>query len=260
MAGPKGFEGFLRERGGANYCGPVLIGPSFVPIGAKVQLPALDLELPGLDQSPTRVRLVGSMGHIWRSGDMLDLLIITNRELGEKPSQQLCSPLLEPILCYLLIQAGSEQWRGGTCDELWRRPASCRVDIAHFDGISSYDYADCISPAEARNYLMDLTQGYLQPTTFDYMPFDLVSKTRELRTAYQIAESDRSLPSIRESYAALLRDCAAIDRERTEPYHRCKSLTELWPPHVPEDAFDKVRGRFQLLDRGPARIRSLEAS
>ena len=62
-------EAFLREHADRTFCGPVLIGESLTPLGAKLRFPALCLrpghELPA--DAPLDIRLAGWTPFAWHT-------------------------------------------------------------------------------------------------------------------------------------------------------------------------------------------------
>jgi hypothetical protein len=70
-----------------------------------------------------------------------------------------------------------------------------------------------------------------------------------------VKENEGELPDPRE-YVQLLQEAIEEDGEQEHPVFRGMKLLEIVEVRVPDDALAKVRRRFRILDRGPARIRN----
>jgi hypothetical protein len=148
IAGPRGLAQFVRERAAMQFCGPVLLGESVTPIGARQSFPALAL--------PDRVRLVGSEAFAWRSAEALDVLVLTSSGDKKVPDDALSVPMLEPLLVYLALLAGTEEQPNGESSAAWLGEREFRLHVAHEGGIASFSYqAGDISPEQARAYLAE---------------------------------------------------------------------------------------------------------
>jgi hypothetical protein len=237
VEGPGGLADFLREREGAEFCGPILLGESPTPVGARVRFPAL--ELPG----PTR--LVGTQPLVWRGAHAVDVLVLTSRSARKMPDDRLSAPLLEPALFHLALRAAGD----------WLGERAFRVHVGHEEGIASFTYLRGDAPPdEARAYLAALAADFLDRSGFDLLPFELIVSLEELRAAYSGAEDLGA-----EDYARRLREAVEADAEKDYPEYRPVKLLEITEPEVPDDALVKVRRRFRPLDRGPARAREGDA-
>jgi hypothetical protein len=249
---PGGLADFVRDRHGAKFIGPVLLGESPTPLGARTRFAALSLPV-----GDNAVRLVGAMPLVWHSADALDVLVLTNRKV---PPHQLSVPLLDPVLFYLALRASNDE-PGTSKKELrprsWLGKRVFRVHIAHREGLVSFHYhPEDVTPAEARDYLKLLAEDFLDRSCFDLLPFDIIVKDETLRQAY---ESDVESPRTSAEYAARLRESYEDDQDSDFPAYRAMRLLEIVDAQVPEDAYAKVRRRFRLLERGPARARAEDA-
>src|SRR5262249_23095927 len=95
----------------------------------------------------------------------------------------------------------------------------------------------------------------LDRTSFDLLPFVLLVKNKELRPAYTLTDEDPELIESRDRYSRRLQQALDEDELKEFRAYRPMKLLEIVDAKVPADAFDKVRRRFRLLDRGPARAR-----
>jgi exonuclease V gamma subunit len=247
IEGPRGLTTVLDALRGAAFCGPVLVGESISPVGAKRRFPAVEVSL----NDGNVIRLVGSLPLLWRSNDALDVLVITNQ--SRINADQLNKPLLEPVLLYLAIKA--DRSVDALSARVWAGERRLRVHIAHAQGVAQCEFpADEVTAEEARAYLATLAHDFLDAGTFDLLPFDLIAAKEILREGY-VADDD-ALPSPKE-YCSLLEE--AVDEDGEKDFHALyqkMKLLEIVNVKVPADALDKVRRRFRLLDRGPARARA----
>jgi hypothetical protein len=109
-----------------------------------------------------------------------------------------------------------------------------------------------IAAEKAKAYLVTLAGDFLDRAAFDWLPLDLIVADKRLKEAYLL--EDKALPDPQD-YARLFRERIEEDGEKEHPDYRAMKLLEIVEPRVPEDALAKVRRRFRLLDRGPARAR-----
>ena len=240
-------EEFLRERARLTVCGPLLIGESAVPIGARYRFPALCLPSAA---DGRQVRVVGSMSFAWCGERRFEVLLITNAK-GMKPAE-LSAYLFEPVLLYLTLLANEAPGAKGVSPQAWLAPRDFHVHVAHREGIQTWSYpAGSIAPKEAHTYLVELTRDLLNAEAFDLLPFDVIVKTPELSKAY--AEEGTPLPA--EQYRQLVEENVAEARENSFRFQPIPLLVDMIRAQVPEDALAKVRRRFRILERGPARLR-----
>jgi hypothetical protein len=297
IAGRDGLLKFLQGRAEAAFCGPVLLGESSTPIGARRIFPALKLTLGPL---PAAVRVVGSQAFVWRSDEALDLLVVTTSRSDMVPANALSGHMLDPLLFYLALKAGTETGPDEVSSAAWLEERDFRLHIAHEGGIATFTYlASDISPEQARVYLAELVCDFLDRGSFDLLPFDLAVSDEGLRlplvkTDYEILQVYRALPATEGEEAKRLRKSLGMDEEEEadpgrsdeeilagfrarypECYQEAIEADEekedhrvYWPmklmriveAEVPADAWDKMRRRFRLLDQGPARVRSGQAT
>jgi exodeoxyribonuclease V gamma subunit len=260
-----GLAEFLRQRWNTVFCGPVLLGESATPVGARTRFPALTLPLTG---DAGTARLVGSLPLVWHGVDAIDVLVLTNRSSARVPAHALSNPFLEPLLFFLALRASGEprsvssrlRQPGANASRLageglasWLEKRQFRIHVMHREGMVSFSYRpQDVSAKEARAYLTELVMDYLDRSSFDLLPFDLVANDPWLRQAY---ETDKVDEAVRAEYAAALRESFDEDQENDMPIYHPMRLLEIVPTCVPDDAYDKLRRRFRLFDRGPARAR-----
>jgi exodeoxyribonuclease V gamma subunit len=260
LEGPEGLQGLLQKLQAASFCGPVLLGESITPIGPRTHFPAVRLALPAHDAAgpPVEARLVGSLPFVWRSERSVDVLVVGSHSGRKVVPDRLSEPLLEPALMFLALKCGSEGRRGQAASSAWLGRRDFNVHVSHAGGISPYCYAgDDITVEEARAYLSQLADDFLDRGSFDLLPFDLlVADYRDrLRDAYILEDEDPKLAKLGAGYAQLFQEEADEDLEAFHPNYRPMKLMEIVDARVPAEAFAIVRRRFRLLDRGPQRAR-----
>jgi exonuclease V gamma subunit len=280
ITGADGIAHFLEERRTALFCGPVLLGESVTPIGARTRLPALQLEA---------ARVVGHQPCVWQSHDALDVLVLTNRDSRKILPDQLSVPMFEPLLFFLALKADSAPLLG---------EREFHLHLALVDGIATVTYrADDITSDEARAYLTELVRDLLDRTSFDLLPFELTGENRFLPLPYQKTDDeilgmlrqirdgsrekakplraelgtdagylssfdqpdDALLAEYQRRYATLFEETYEEDRLKDWPSFYPMELLEMVEPAVPADAWAKMQRRFTVLDRGPARNRQATA-
>jgi exodeoxyribonuclease V gamma subunit len=246
-------ETFLREQAGQTFCGPVLLGESLTPLGAKMRFPALTLraghELPA--DAPHEVRLLGSMPFAWHSPGRFEILIVTNSK--QIDGKEIHPSMIEPALFHLALLASAEPNADGMAAQRWLAQREFRLHVSHQAGIQTWTYpANSITTAEALSYLASLTRDLLDPQQIDLLPFDLVAKHKELKAAMHDEFATQITPDV---FVAMLEDEVADVRENPFSMFPIPPLVEMVHAQVPADALAKVQRRFRLLDRGPASIR-----
>ncbi|HZU35516.1 MAG TPA: exodeoxyribonuclease V subunit gamma, partial [Gemmataceae bacterium] len=281
LEGQRGLAAYLRERPGRTFCGPVLLGTNSAPVGARRRFPALCLPLPG--SSVPEARVVGNLPYVWYGAEAVDVLVLSRKHRSKDSHKQLSSPLLEPLLCLLALRAGSE----GAAGE-WLGECAWNIHLLDDQGVIPFTWdAAAISPALARAYLEELTTDFLDRACFDLLPFELLGEAC-LRGAYlepdepdflhwfeeaparlrarlkeepaaglEAADErdEKFLTEIRCRYREAFQDAVDADAEKPHPSYRPLPVSSLLKLEVPVDALDKIRRRFWLLDRGPARAR-----
>jgi hypothetical protein len=253
LEGPTGLVAFLQARNDAAFCGPVLLGESSMPIKPRCRLPSLTLATGNSESMPScQVSLTGALPLVWRSPIAIDVLVLTNKKEDKVPPDQLSAPLLEPALFYLALR--SDPQPGHSARREWIGDRIFRIHVTHKAGTHCISFLpeDC-TPDEAGNYLLALASDLLDRSSCDLLPFDLI-REKELREAFQSAESWPA--DKRVEYVRSIEEAYEDDQETpTGKKYYPMNLLRIVRPRVPLDAFDKVRRRFQLLDRGPARNR-----
>lgn len=260
IEGPQGLRHFLEKQQTAAFSGPLLLGESQTPIGPRTRFPALVLQLPGDAAAPTDVRLVGSLPYVWRSAAAVDVLVIGNHSSRKVVQDRLSAPMLEPVLMWLALRCGTDKRRGDVSSAEWLGRRDFHVHVAHADGITRFSYGHSdISAEEARAYLTELARDFVERDSFDVLPFDLLSADYrdKLRQAYTLADDDPQLKRLAPGYAQAFQETVDEDQEQPQfARYRPMRLMEIVAAEVPATAFDLVRKRFRLLDRGLARVRS----
>lgn len=244
-------ETFLRGRAGMTFCGPVLLGESLTPLGAKLRFPALRLR-PGqeLPADAREIRLLSSTLFAWHAAGRFEILIITNSKVD---GREVHASMLEPALFHLALLAGVEPNADGMSSQRWLERREFSLNLAHADGIQTWTYPpDSITGAEATQYLLELTRDFLDPAQFDLLPFDVLTSNKELQMAMHADFATQATP---EAFRLLLDEAVADARENTYGYDKIPPIVDMVNARVPADALAKVQRRFRLLDRGPASVR-----
>jgi exodeoxyribonuclease V gamma subunit len=246
-------EAFLRECANLRFCGPVLIGESLTPLGAKQRFPALLLR-PGheLPADATReIRIVGSTNFAWESPGRFEILIVTNSK--EIDGREISSAMIEPTLLFLALLANGEPNAEGMSAEKWLAQRAFTLHLSHRGGIQTLSYpAGSTTPAEALHYFVELTRDFLDPTQFDLLPLDVLLNAKELSLAFHEGFASQITP---ENFQAALEEAVTVQHEKPFDFFKIPLLVEMVHAQVPADALAKVQRRFRLLDRGPARNR-----
>ena len=246
-------ERFAFEE--AACCGPIQIGQSSTPLGARQRFPALRLSLPshpsgttGKDASGTACREVLLSGHTpfaWIGPNTLEIPVLTYKTSRTKVNPaQLTHYVFEPVLFYLALQAAEE-----SCAWLNERPL--KLHVVHDDGYTTYVYAG-ISSAQAREYLTALAADVLNPACFDRLPFLVFSGNKMLKKAYELNDGDNELVTLATDFKGRLEELLAEDGDQSFKPRFTSEAMDLVDARVPDDAFEKIRRRFKLLDSGPA--------
>jgi hypothetical protein len=246
-------EAFLREHAGMTFCGPLLLGESLTPLGAKLPFPALCLrpghELPA--DAPREIRIVGSTNFAWQAPGRFEILIVTN--ISEINGRGVSISMIEPALLFLALLASAEPNADGMSSQKWLAQREFVLHVAHQGSIQTWSYPPgCITPAEALNYFGHLTRDFLDPAQFDLLPFDVLGRNKELSLAFHEGFATQITP---ENYHLALEEAIAEVREDAYSFVKIPLLVEMVRAQVPADAMAKVQRRFRLLDRGPARLR-----
>lgn len=241
-------ESFLREHESCSFCGPVLLGESLTPLGARLRFPALKMELEG-----AQVRIVGWTEFVWSSADRVEVLVLTNSE--PKNPEVISRPMLEPALLYLALLANAEPNDEGLSSRAWLEQRDCLLHLVHPKGVLTWRYPHgCISPDQAAAYLTQLVADLLQPSQFDLLPFDMIRTNVNLRQAFKESATIQIAPDV---FRASLETMIEEDEEKNENRQmRVSPVVTLMGATVPPDAGEKVNRRFGLLSRGVFEIRT----
>jgi exonuclease V gamma subunit len=231
---------FLEPRQQVPNCGPILLGESIEPIGARQRFPALTVPLiRGLPRQPQgEARLIGSILQAWRSDTSVDVLIWCLQ--NQAADKELMRYLFEPGLMYLALTAGRSH------NDDWLGKREFVMHVAQANRVDRFSYPPgYVSPEEARHYLAELTTDYLDPKCLDLLPLSKIVGRQELYRA--ICQPDDQLGSLAEEFRTLLEEHLAEDAENGSIWNRWSTpLVELVGPRVPDDAFAKIRRRFWL--------------
>jgi exodeoxyribonuclease V gamma subunit len=242
--GKGGLEPFLRTRSAMTTCGPALLGASVTPVGAKMRFPPL--RLPRTDAP--EIRIVGSTPFAWFNRTTFEVLVITTA--AKVNANDLCAPMLEPLLLYLALLANPDTNVKGIAAKDWLSRRHFLLHVACPQGIQTWTHPiGLIAPDEAQRYLEQLTRDFLDPTQLDLLPFDLIAGTA-LRRVYD----ERSTATISaELYQHTLDE--KLTEQRENQYQRTVQIplvVDMASARVPADSLAKVQRRFGLLDRAAA--------
>ncbi|HYG73681.1 MAG TPA: exodeoxyribonuclease V subunit gamma [Planctomycetota bacterium] len=247
---------FVDDLSSAVFCGPVQIGHSHQPRGATLRFPALSLRNNALVPPADRDILVsGTCDLVWQSAEAIHIaLILHNKTTEDVGKDVLTHYLIEPVLFYLALLAGELDNPDGHSSRTWIGSRPLHLTIALEDGFAKFTYS--VSPAEAREYLSYLTNEFLKFAQLQTLPYFTIAKNEQLRGAFEYADDDPRLPQLRDDYPQLLQDALYEDEESAIPGDTRLRVTDLLSADIPADAFEIVRRRFRLLDRGPAQNRA----
>ncbi|HEX3315958.1 MAG TPA: hypothetical protein VHR72_13760, partial [Gemmataceae bacterium] len=220
IEGDGGLAKFLERQAKKPAIGPILIGESLTPVGARRQFPALELG---------GARVVGDLRFAWQTDAGVELLVSYGSEVDK--FGRLDRALLGPMLGLLAMTAADT-----SLDRI-----GFTLHVARKSGIDTFDVGGSLfRPAAAREYLGGLVRDFLDPACAELLPFAVVRSDFELRKAF--VEEDHGNPD----FPRLLVEAIANGSEYTYP-----ELTELAEAgfRVAEEAFRKVRDRFGPLQR-----------
>jgi exodeoxyribonuclease V gamma subunit len=246
-----GLADTLRRHEGHAFVGPMQIGPPRSPVGARLLLPPLRVETL---RGPATI--IGGHDIAWLDEGTISLLSIHTGSANRVREDALCRPLLAPLLFGLALRAGEAM---PEMKEFRSRFAGRElvVHIADKEKVESYQWSPGDLPTEAaRAYLIDLANDFLDPGGFDLLPADiLLTKNSRLEGAYR-DDGAMATPDDKKTYLDAFQKAVDKDAENADwRTYRPMKLLEIAPAKVPDDAYDKVRRRFQLLDKGLARAR-----
>ena len=220
IEGSGGLARFLEQQAKKPAIGPILLGESLTPVGARRQFPALDLG---------GVRVVGDLRFAWQTESGLELLVSYGSEVDK--FGRFDRALLAPMLGLLALTAADPSLE------------RCRftLHVARKSGIDTFDVGGPLfRPAAAQEYLGRLVRDFLDPACAELLPFAVLRSDWELRKAF--VQDDYGNPD----FPRLLTE--AIDRESEYRYRELVELAEAGF-HVAEEATRKIRDRFGPLQR-----------
>ncbi len=252
IQGQGALETFLRERTPGSFCGPVLLGESITPVGARLRFPALVLRIPSVTGEAERtIRLVGSSPLAWQTPGRFDILVLTTS--SKLDGRKIDVTMIEPTLLYLALLANTESTGDGTPTNAWMLRRDFFVHVAHGSGVQTWQHAHgSITSAEALQYLVELTRDLLDPAQFDLLPLQALFGTPELERGFDAGSALKIDPN---EYRQLLIDKLEDARENEYTKAPIPDIVEMIGATVPTDALAKVQRRLRMLDRGPAGVR-----
>jgi len=125
-----------------------------------------------------------------------------------------------------------------------------RVHVAYEKGVGRYSWSAAkVSAQQARDYLANLAAEFLDPAGFDLLPADILLTRKGLDRAFRQESNGQPSEETRLRYRTEFQAAIDDDGERFQfrSYQPMKLLS-LLSGKVPDDAFEKVRRRFRLLD------------
>jgi exodeoxyribonuclease V gamma subunit len=138
--------------------------------GEVARLPAVLLPQGGgsTDAAPTPLEISGEMHWLWQDvdGRWHGLVLACGRT---KPPRRPSHHLIQPLLTYLALRCAEPR-------ESAPGAGALTLYLAARRGIRPFCYH--ISPEVARRYLLDLASRYLDPHTYRWLPFDVVTQGR----------------------------------------------------------------------------------
>jgi len=181
----------------------------------------------------TTVELHGHRPYIWkdREGGWHSLVLAGSDKTPKKkdpPDKYILEPVLFWICCVM-----SEDGH----DRIGEPEVT--IHVVYKEGIRTWTY--CIHRDAAKEYMERLVSDYLNHERMEWLPFDVVT-SRSIKPHQRI--DDDMDDEKKETYYAQL--CEAYTDE-------ISFLVRLARPHIPDDAFDKVRDRFRIFFAGEIR-------
>jgi exodeoxyribonuclease V gamma subunit len=170
------------------------------------------------------VEIHGQLPWIWidHAGGWHALVLTgSGKKPGKEPDKYILAPLLFWLSC-LCTDAGRERLGG----------AAITFHVAYKEKVKTWTYG--VEPDEAEAYLTRLVSDYLNRERPEWLPFKPVTSQSvkpHLLSEDEMEEGDREVfyAQLREAYPE-------------EP----SFLVRLADPHIPEDAFERVRERFRI--------------
>jgi hypothetical protein len=189
---------------------------------------ALRLRVGGVDASEdtlqTGVEVHGQLPWIWKETETgWHALVVTGS--GKKPGSAPDKYILEPLffwLCCLSTQGG-RQWIGNS---------NVTFHVVYKEHVKAWTYG--VEPNSAETYVTRLVSDYLARKRPEWLPFK--AATSQSVKPHSMSDDEIGEGS-REDFCAELREDYADETSL---------LVRLADPHIPEDAFDRVRERFGI--------------
>ncbi|MBL7205437.1 MAG: exodeoxyribonuclease V subunit gamma [Desulfobacteraceae bacterium] len=181
------------------------------------------------EEIETRVELHGQLPWTWKDhgGDWNTMVLTGSGKTPKKkePDKYILEPLLFWMFCLM-----SDDGRHRVGDP------KITFHVVYKEEVKGWTYA--ISEGAAREYMGRLVSDYLNQEKIEWLPFEVVT-SRSIKP-HKLADEEID-EAKREIFHAQLRDAYAEEKS---------FLIRLAKPIIPDDAFDKVRDRFQIFFSG----------
>lgn len=229
-----GIISFLEGRGTKIFGRNVSFGRSVSSSPSTGQFDPLKLMLPSRGARPAQnVELHGDLPFLWEDKESrgYETVVVTLQK--DRSKEKLSRSILRPILFYLTLRASGQ----GN-----KKSAPFSVYVAGQDGVNIKWQGD-IGKDEARKYLSELITDYLDRSSFDHLPFEVVKSD---------INKDKLVDSPTKMQEEMYRDGleerieADDDNKKYAKYLPSDLVTTIDPP-VPEDAYAKVLRRLKWL-------------
>lgn len=220
---------FIEEQASKTFCGPLLIGESETPLGARRRLPALTVPLsrPLGCYPDNQARIIGSWPFVWMDDASLDLLVFSWNKF--EPKHPLSRAIFESLLFVLSLTAAGEA-----------RGRSVNLNILDPGGVTPLALQDiAVDARHAHDYLRDLATDFLDVECADQLPFDQIG--REYAGVYRNDDYHPAAVALLDSWRL-----KEADEDWGFNGDRLNSLTARGF-RVPDDAASKLRRRFRPL-------------
>jgi len=172
----------------------------------------------------TRVEVHGQLPWIWKETETgWHALVLTGS--GKKPGSAPDKYILEPLLFWLCCPSTQEgrQWIGDS---------DITFHVLYKEHVKVWTYR--VDPEAAETYITRLVSDYLACDRPEWLPFK--AATSQSVKPHSMSDDEIGEGS-REGFYAELREAYADETSL---------LVRLADPHIPEDAFDRVRERFGI--------------
>ena len=177
------------------------------------------------EEIETRVELHGQLPWIWKDqgGDWNAVVLTGSGKTPKKkePDKYILEPLLFWMFCLM-----SDDGRHRVGD------SKITFHVVYKEEVKGWTYA--IIEGAAREYMGTLLSDYLNQEKIEWLPFEVVT-SRSIKP-HKLADEEID-EAKREIFHTHLRDAYAEEKS---------FLIRLSKPIIPDDAFDKVRDRFQI--------------